>query len=102
MLGIVGALLAALPLVLIPLMKVVLIRTGHPPRFIAGGMGAQSVVVVLLCCFIVGVTISVDRFLAAKTISYVSLITQIVIIAAGIVIGVSLALLARRRGEAAR
>jgi hypothetical protein len=101
MLGIVGALLAALPLVLIPLMKVVLTRTGHPPRFIAGGMGAQSVVVVLLCCFIVGVTISVDALLAAKTVSYLSLITEIVILAAGLVIGVSLALLAKREREAA-
>lgn len=100
MLGIVGALLAALPLVLIPLIKVVLTRAGHPPRGIASGMGAQSIVVVLLCCFIVGVTISVDGFLAAKTISYVSVITQIVIIAAGVVIGVSLALLARREAEA--
>ena len=100
MLGIIGALLAALPLVLIPLMKVVLTRT-HPPRLIAGGMGAQSIVVVLLCCFIVGVTISVDRFLAAKTIAYVSLIAQAVILAAGLVIGVSLALLAKREREAA-
>jgi len=96
MLGIVGALLAALPLVLIPLVKVVLTRTEHPPRWIAGGMVAQSVVVVLLCCFIVGVTISVDRFFAAKTIHYVSLITQAVILAAGLVIGVSLGLMAKR------
>jgi len=95
MLGIVGALLAALPLVLIPLMKVVLTRT-HPPRWLISGMGPQSIVVVLLCCFIVGITISVDRFLAAKTISYGVLITQAVILAAGVLIGVLLALLARR------
>lgn len=100
MLGIIGALLAALPLVLIPLMKVVLTRT-YPPRFIAGGMGAQSIVVVLLCCFIVGVTISVDALLAAKTVSYVSLITQVAIIVAGVVIGILLALMARREREAA-
>ncbi|MDH3233876.1 MAG: hypothetical protein OEQ29_10125 [Alphaproteobacteria bacterium] len=100
MLGIVGALLAALPLVLIPLMKVVLTRT-HPPRWLTSGMGPQSIVVALLCCFIVGITISVDRFLAAKAISYVTLITQIVILGAGLVIGVLLALLAKREGEAA-
>jgi hypothetical protein len=99
MLGIIGALLAALPLILVPLMKVVLTRT-HPPRWITSGMGAQSVVVVLLCCFIVGVTISVDALLAAKTLSYVSLITELVILAAGVVIGVLLALMARREAEA--
>ena len=99
MFGIIGALLAALPLVLIPLMKVVLTRT-HPPRIIAGGMGAQSIVVVILCCFIVGVTISVDAILAAKTVSYLSLITEIAILVAGVVIGVLLALMARREAEA--
>jgi len=99
MFGIIGALLAALPLILIPLMKLVLTRT-HPPRFIAGGMGAQSIVVVLLCCFIVGMTISVDAILAAKTVSYVSLIAEIAILAGGIVIGVLLALMAKREAEA--
>jgi hypothetical protein len=98
--GIIGALLAALPLVLIPLIKVVLTRTAHPPRWIASGMGAQSIVVVLLCCFIVGMTISVDALLAAKTLSYVSLVAEVAILAAGIVVGVLLALMAKREAEA--
>jgi len=100
MLGIVGALLAALPLVLIPLMKVILTRT-HPPAWLTSGMGPQSIVVVLLCCFIVGITISVDQFLSAKTISYATLITQIIILGAGLVVGVLLALLAKREEAAA-
>ena len=97
MLAIVGAVLAGVPIIMIPLMKVMLKR-GTAPQWMRGGLMPQMVVVVFMCCFIVGVTIAVEQMLlvAAKDFSFVNLAVEFSILGAAIVIGAILTRISRR------
>lgn len=97
MLAIVGAVLAGVPIVMIPLMKV-LLKRGTAPQWMRGGLMPQMVVVVFMCCFIVGVTIAVEQILlaAAKDFSIVNLAIEAGILGASIVVGAILTRISRR------
>ena len=97
MLAIVGAILAGVPIVMIPLMKVML-RRGNPPGWMVGGLMPQMLVVVFLCCFIVGVTIAAEQILivAAKDFSFINLAFEVAILGGAIVVGGILTAISRR------
>ncbi|MCZ6861583.1 MAG: hypothetical protein O7I42_15130 [Alphaproteobacteria bacterium] len=97
MLAIVGAVLAGVPIVMIPLMKVALKRA-NAPRWMVGGLLPQMVVVVFMCCFIIGVTIAVERILivTAEDFSTVNLALEAGILGAAIVAGAILTGISRR------
>lgn len=97
MLAIIGAILAGVPIVMIPLMKVMLKR-GNPPRWMVGGLMPQMLVVVFLSCFIVGMTIAVEQILAvtAKDFSIVELAAEAAILGGAIVVGTILTGISRR------
>ena len=98
MLAIVGAALAGLPIVFIPLMKLVL--TGkNPPAWLRSGMVAQTVVVLLLCSFIVGITIVVQHLTAIKwdDVPILSLVSEFAIFFVAVVVGGLIVLRVRGR-----
>ncbi len=99
MLAIVGALLVGVPIVMIPLMKVML-KSENTPRWMVSGMLPQMVVVVFMSCFIVGVTIAVEQIVivAAKDFSIVDLSLEVVILGGAIVLGTILVGISRRTG----
>lgn len=97
MLAIIGALLAGVPIIMIPLMKVMLKR-GTAPKWMRGGLVSQMIVVVFMCCFIVGVTIAVEQILrvAAKDFSFVNLAVEAGILGGAIITGAILTRISRR------
>ena len=99
MLPIIGAALAGVPIVFIPLMKLAL--TGkNPPRWLKSGMVSQTLVVVLLCCFIVGATIAIQHFAAIKKddVPFVSLISEFAIFIIALILGALIVFRTQRRG----
>ena len=79
------------------MMKVVP-RRGKAPGWMVSGLMPQMLVVVFLCCFIVGVTIAVEQILivAAKDISVVNLLLEVAIFGAAIAGGAVLTAISRR------
>ena len=88
--AIVGVIPAGVPIVMIPLIKVVL-KLGNAPRWMLGGLLPQMVVVLFMCCIIIGVILAVEQilFVTAKEISIVNLALEPGILGAAILTGLS-------------
>lgn len=100
MLATIGALLIALPIVLVPAMKLALV--GHnPPRVIRDGLLAQIMVVLLLCCLLVGVAIIVEWIfhIRASAVPFGEIIVEVIILIGAIVVGAFITLLTQRDGR---